>query len=653
VPRPKARMPIELRARAFVGATTAAGLAAVALAVLEQSGSRSSALALLAAAAIVTELLHVRDEDPFEAGSGFSFSSSVHLATILILGPWAGVVVAALGVLVADFLRGSQPHRVLFNASAFGLAALGGGTAFELAGGHTGTLGLPHDLLAVAAMAVTYLAVNVVLVSAVVTLTAAMRFWPMLRDSATRGSSSAAAEVGLGVTLAFFAFSNPWMIVVLGPLVLAVYQAHARLALLRQETAVALETFANVVDERDPYTYRHSARVAEQVERLATALDLPGTDVSRLRWAGRLHDLGKIAVDSSILAKPTQLTADEWEVMRRHPRLSARLLRRFRFASAASQAVEYHHERFDGTGYYGIAQGEIPLASHFLTVADTYDAMVSDRPYRAALPPEKALAEIEAGVGRNFHPAVAKAFVALQRGEDPLAALTVGERQELRRLGFHAARDRARLLRTIGDHPEALTLAGIALALLAAGMGQLELEAAAAIVALAGIAAGQVRARRRRALVRAVHRALDEPRSTAKRFRSFVDRLAGATDLTWAGVVEWDAARLTARVRQGVDVAGGEPATATLESWLLRDAIETSGDILVARGAELGRNGTYTAIPLLAGGRVAEYVVLGFAGPLPRHVELALGDIAEALPTALVSEQPTPERARPRLVAVS
>ncbi|MEX2647302.1 MAG: HD-GYP domain-containing protein [Gaiellaceae bacterium] len=649
----RAEMVIQLGARVFVWATIAAGLTAVALAVLEQSGSRSSALALRAAAAIVTELLQVRDEDPFEGGSSFSFSSSVHLATILILGPWAGVLVAALGVLVADFLRGSQPHRVLFNASAFGLATLGGGTAFELAGGRAGALGLPHDLVAVAAMAVTYLAVNIVLVSAVVTLTAAMRFWPLLWHSARRGISSAAAEVGLGVTLAFFAFSNPWKILILAPLVLAVYQAHARLALLRQETAVALETFANVVDERDPYTYRHSARVAEHVARLATALDLPASDVSRLRWAGRLHDLGKIAVDSSILAKPTGLTAGEWEVMRRHPRLSARLLRRFRFASAASQAVEYHHERFDGTGYYGIAQGEIPLASHFLTVADTYDAMVSGRPYRAGLRPQEALAEIEAGAGRQFHPAVAKAFVAMQRGEDPLAALTVAERQELRGLGFRTARGQARVPRLIGDHPEALTVAGVALVLLAAGLGQLELEAAAALLALAGIAAGQVRARRRRGLVRAVRRALDEPRSAAKRFRSFVDRLAGATDLTWAGLVEWDAARLTAHVRQGVDVAGDGPATATLESWLLRDAVETSVSLLVAPGAELGRNGTYAAIPVLAGGRVVQYVVLGFAGPLPRYVELALGDIVDALPAALGAEQPASERVKPRLVAVS
>src|SRR5207253_4869818 len=157
---------------------------------------------------------------------------------------------------------------------------------------------------------------------------------------------------------------------------------------------------------------------------LGAALRLPATEVARLRWAGRLHDLGKICVDRSVLMKPGRLDDEEWAAMSRHPRLSARLLRRFRFAVEEARAVEYHHERFDGRGYYGIPTEELPLASHFLIVADSFDAMVSDRPYRPGLSKDEALVEIERHIGSQFHPAVAKAFVAVQRGLEPYSALT-------------------------------------------------------------------------------------------------------------------------------------------------------------------------------------------------------------------------------------
>ena len=102
-----------------------------------------------------------------------------------------------------------------------------------------------------------------------------------------------------------------------------------------------------------------------------------------------------------------------------HPRLSARLLQRFEFVSPQAQAVELHHERMDGRGYYGVGGDDLPLASHFLIVADSFDAMTTDRPYRAGLSHEAALMEIERNAGTQFHPAVAKAFVAVQRGVDP------------------------------------------------------------------------------------------------------------------------------------------------------------------------------------------------------------------------------------------
>jgi HD-GYP domain-containing protein (c-di-GMP phosphodiesterase class II) len=187
-----------------------------------------------------------------------------------------------------------------------------------------------------------------------------------------------------------------------------------------------------VVDERDPHTYRHSQRVAAYVDELARALKLSYSDIDRLRWAARLHDLGKVAVDAAVLGKNRKLTPKEWGDVWRAPRLSARLLRRFELSAAEARAVEYHRERYDGRGYYGIPAEDQPLAAHFLVVADAFDAMTSDRPYRAGLPEDEALAEIERNIGKQFHPAVAKAFVALRRGEDPFSALTPEEQEQVR-----------------------------------------------------------------------------------------------------------------------------------------------------------------------------------------------------------------------------
>src|SRR5919198_3365516 len=438
-------------ARGLVVATLALGAGVIVAALFFRADAPLGVLALLGAAVVLTEMLQVPSDesspDPGDAHS-FSLSTGVHYAAVMIIGPWTAALVAAFGVVVVDRLRGAAWRYIAFNASVFALAAAGGGFAFELVGGTPGSLDLPADFGAVGVLAAVAFCVNTLLVSAVVAFDTKIPFRPLTRDAFRDGLSAAPAETAFGVALAFFALTNPWSIVALVPLVFAVYRSYERLAALRRETAHALETFANVVDERDPYTFQHSARVAEYVRSLAHALGLPSSQVASLRWAGRLHDLGKIAVDAAVLRKPGKLDDGEWAAMRLHPRLSARLLRRFRFALREARAVEYHHERMDGGGYYGIEPEEIPLAAHFLIVADSYDAMTSDRPYRDGMPPE----------------------VALARGADPLTALTDEERAELRRLLQGRVRPslRSSLLR---HEPELVVAGGIVFALFAVGAG--------------------------------------------------------------------------------------------------------------------------------------------------------------------------------------
>jgi HD domain-containing protein len=424
--------------------------------------------------------------------------------------------------------------------------------------------------------------------------------------------------------------------------------------LLRGETARALETFANVVDERDPYTFRHSDRVADYVQRLGEAIGFPSAQVARLRWAGRLHDLGKIAVDRSVLLKPGKLDAQEWAAMSRHPRLSARLLRRFHFAVDEARAVEYHHERFDGTGYYGIPAREQPLAAHFLIVADSFDAMTTDRPYRRGLPREAALAEIEQQAGAQFHPVVAKAFVAMERGEDPTAVLTAGEREELRRLAKHRTREQTALGDYLGLLPEAAGIAGIVGALVVIALAPPLFTLVPLALAASGIALAVAERGRARRLISHLRVILAAPVSREAIFGALVSRVAELGELRWAGLVGWQEDELFGWIELEQRLTSERPREAALTSWLIRDA-EAGGRVLRAGGLEVGGNGLYLAVSLLREGSTAGFLVLGLGGRPPRRLALALAACADEIEAALAGRAVCDEREElpPAIAAVS
>jgi HD-GYP domain-containing protein (c-di-GMP phosphodiesterase class II) len=621
------------RAGAFAGVTILLGLGVIVVAGFDALSAPLAMFALLAAATVLTELIQVPDAGEGidgVRGPGCSLSSSVQMAAAIVLGPLPAALVASLGVLTVDPLRGSPLRKVAFNASVFALSTAAGGGVFVALGGEVGATHLPADVPAIVGLAVVYSAVNTLLVNSIVALSSDR---PLRREllSVARGEVSLrAAEAGLAATLSFFILSNPWKIVFIVPLVLAVYQSQARLALLQAETGRALETFANVVDERDPYTFRHSDRVAGYVERLGAALGLPAAYVGRLRWAGRLHDLGKIAVDRSVLSKPGELDEDEWAAMSRHPRLSARLLRRFHFAADEARAVEYHHERFDGRGYYGIPAAEQPLAAHLLVVADSFDAMTTDRPYRPALSHEVALAEIERQAGGQFHPAVAKAFVALERGGDPIEALTTGEREELRRLARRRTGTRRSAQELLGALPEALTVAGVIGAFVALALVPPLFAVAPLVFAATGVALTVLERGRTRRLVSHLRVILAAPVSREAAFDALARRLAAVAEVRWAGLVGWHEEELFGWVELERRLTSERPRDAALTSWLIRDA-EAGERVLGAEGSEVGGEGRYLAVALQPGDSTAGFVVLALGGRAPRGLVRALEACADAL----------------------
>ena len=333
-----------------------------------------------------------------------------------------------------------------------------------------------------------------------------------------------------------------------------------------------------------------------------------------------------------MLRKPGELGEEEWQVMRRHPRLSARLLGRFRYAEDEARAVEYHHERVDGRGYYGIDSAEIPLASHFLIVADSYDAMTSDRAYRDGLPKEHALAEIERNLGSQFHPGVGKAFVALQRGQDPRAVLTEAERIEMRAL---LGSNRRTVLRRPAIRPDHLAAGGVVGALAALGLGIPSLAAPAVLLAIAGLTFLQIGAHRERRLVRGLASVLHGERPREATFSQVAALIAGACDLRWAGLVGWRERDCTGSLELEWSAGSSAAGETALMSWLLREA-ESSEALVVADGSELGKRETHVALPLHKGETLVGYIVLALNGRPPRAIQGALKACAGRLAAELV-----------------
>jgi HD-GYP domain-containing protein (c-di-GMP phosphodiesterase class II) len=159
----------------------------------------------------------------------------------------------------------------------------------------------------------------------------------------------------------------------------------------------------------------HAARVTTLALRLAEALHVSDSRLEAIRLGGPVHDIGKVAVDPSILNKPSSLDEHELVEIRAHPVVGAELINGISSLRPAIHCVLHHHERWDGTGYpHGLSADEIPVEARVLAVADAYDAMTNDRPYRAALSHEEAVAEVERCAGTQFDPRIAQTFVALQ-----------------------------------------------------------------------------------------------------------------------------------------------------------------------------------------------------------------------------------------------
>jgi HD-GYP domain-containing protein (c-di-GMP phosphodiesterase class II) len=183
---------------------------------------------------------------------------------------------------------------------------------------------------------------------------------------------------------------------------------------LKQSYLESVKTLVSAIEAKDPYTAGHSERVRRYALKIAKALKLKPEQIEELDYAGYLHDIGKIGISDTLLTKPTPLTKEEFEIIKEHPKIGHNILKHARHLAGACEIIKYEHEKYNGSGYpNGLKKEEIPIGARIIAVADAYDAMTTDRPYRKALSKEEAIRRLKEGSGTQFDPKVVKAFLKI------------------------------------------------------------------------------------------------------------------------------------------------------------------------------------------------------------------------------------------------
>ncbi|MDP3910471.1 MAG: HD-GYP domain-containing protein [Gemmatimonadales bacterium] len=402
-----------------MGATVAISTAAVVAAFLFFGSSVGygglTAITIFTLLAFVTGAL----ESSPKAGIGGSILFVAHLSAAITTGPLGASVVALLSSLLTQVWLRRESIKVLFNVAQVTLSVVVGSSFYLFAGGQLRSSNFSNqDFLAYAALVFGYFATNSAFVSGAVAISRGERFSEIWRSQIMRAAGYDLVASGLGLLIA-------WMYTRFGPLsifavtlpILALRQAYrdnldlkkANEELVRHHREL-LDYTVKQIEARDPYTSGHSRRVAEYAQILAEEAGLTAKQVEDVATAALLHDVGKVYHEfGSVLQKEGRLSYEEKLLLQSHPVRSAELIATIgSLRGAVESAVKHHHENYDGSGYPEGLRGEsIPVGSRIIMIADTLDAMTTDRPYRKALPFDRVLEEFRKYSGKQFDPRLA------------------------------------------------------------------------------------------------------------------------------------------------------------------------------------------------------------------------------------------------------
>jgi putative nucleotidyltransferase with HDIG domain len=387
-------------------------------------GFETIALAIILATLIISADFFEIDAPLASARVTVSVSAALCFAAAISLGPILGAAVAGFGALVVEVIQRTALIKTIVNVINYIFAAFVGGFVYmSLADISLTPIGSLENFGATMVAASAYTIMNTGTISIVVSQVLEqppVQLWlANFRGAIFEHISLPTLGVMIPVLFQESLFA---LIIVVIPL-LGPYLAFRSYRQVHEETRATLNIMADMLDRRDPYTAEHSQRVSELVEEMLRSY--PGIsfdDFEKITTAARIHDLGKVTTPDSTLLKPGRLSPEEFEEMKRHSIDGAEIMAHISIFQEVSTIIRHHHERWDGKGYPdGISGDAIPIGSRLIAVADTYDAMTTDRPYRSALPHHIAVDEIRNNSGTQFEPRAVEAFLNAME-ESPVLA---------------------------------------------------------------------------------------------------------------------------------------------------------------------------------------------------------------------------------------
>lgn len=378
-------------------------------------------LVVFAVLSVIAESLLI----PTSGESAISVGFAIALAAILVLGVPEAAWVASLGIMLRSIkLNGKRYHlfnfpvyKTLFNGADILVSAGIAGLCYKLLGGIPGSIDFNSFLLPLIACIITYVLINETIMSWLIASITGEPFISSWLNNVLWAARDCVYVAPLGVlmAIAYIKYSIVGILLFLGPLLLARYSYKLYID-MRRVYIHTVKSLSQAIEAKDPYTRGHSMRVSEYAYDLGMRVKLSRKKLENLKMAAMLHDIGKIGIKESILNKPGKLDEEEFDTIKQHPEIGVKIIQDIEFLKDAADIIMSHHEKVDGTGYpHGKKGKEINIEASILGIADVYDALTSDRPYRGALTKDQALAIIEEGKGNHFDARLAEEFIQMMR----------------------------------------------------------------------------------------------------------------------------------------------------------------------------------------------------------------------------------------------
>lgn len=349
-----------------------------------------------------------------------TLNDAVGFAALLAYGATFGASVFALGMLIFTLVkRKFDFRRLVFLGIGITEVFIAGWLYFDVLGGSLGVTGGWSDVLYALLAGIVFWIVDRICAFAILEslgVEKIVRFFYKLKPFAT--SLPPLYIWGMALAFVFRESGYIFALVLIVPLLL-IFAYFTSLKAYQDTLHETIFSLAKTIDARDSYTAKHSESVAVNSKLIARELGLSEEEVAAIYNISLLHDIGKVGIRDKILLKQGPLNDREWKIMREHPVIGAELVADLDFLAGSADAIKYHHERWDGTGYpEGLVGEEIPLWARIIAICDAWDAMCTDRPYRKALTVQEAILEIKKGSGSQFDPALVSIALQVFSGEN-------------------------------------------------------------------------------------------------------------------------------------------------------------------------------------------------------------------------------------------